>query len=124
MVRKDRKGVKSLVCREKLIIRKPYHRFEACLNTVKKVMEDVFPNPEFVDDILESEAKNYVGKDWKCDWFERVPKECEGLTVEECILKTGEFELKEWCFNEHSYKYGVEVDCGSGKIYVFYCEER
>ena len=84
----------------------------------------MFPDPEIIEDIFENEARNHKPSDWECDWLEKVPAECEGKTVEECIRETGEFEYREWCLQDHPYKYGIEVDCYDGKIYVFYCEEK
>ena len=113
----------SFTCFERLIIREPYKKLGFCLNTFKKVFGEVYPNPDFLNDLLENEAHNAKRGDWQSGYVERVPEECEGLTVEECILKTGEFEYKEWAFDEeYSYKTGIEVDCNEGKIYVYYCE--
>jgi len=111
-------------CRERLIVREPYKRFGACLNTARKVMEEIFPSLTYAEDILENEARNIFSGNWECGYYERVPKECEGLTREECILRIGELELREWCFDTSNYKYGVEIDCANGVIYVFYCEEE
>jgi len=114
-------------CRERLIVREPYERYGACLNTAIKAAKEVFPDPDYVDDIFETESYIHRPREFtECDFMNIVPEECveEGLTLAECIQKYGVFETKEWCLNEHSYKYGIEVDCANGMIYVFYCEEE
>jgi len=115
-------------CKEVYILRAPYQRYGACLNALKKAIKDVFGDSftgAIVEDILANEAGNHKPTNWECDFLEKSSKACEGLTVEECIKKTGEYEYKEWCFSdpENRYKYGFEVDCGIGLIYVYYCEE-
>ena len=112
----------KLVCREKLIAREPYLRYGACLNTLKRALKEI-GDTGILEDLLEDDVRNHQEDFSDCGWFEKAPAECEGLTVEECIRKTGEFQYREWCFRDSPYKYGVEVDCGAGLIYVFYCTE-
>ena len=117
----------KLVCREKLIVREPYKKFGSCLAMAKKVAEEVFQDPDIVDDIFNADCKgSHKPHDWNCDFSVAIPKKCgeESLTVEECIRRYGEFEFKEWCFKNASYKYGIEVDCLRGVIYAYYCEEE
>ena len=118
----------KLVCREKLIAREPYKRFGSCLAMAKKVAEEVIRDPDIVEDMFNAEWKgSYKPHDWhNCDFSVEIPEECaeEGLNVGECIRKYGEFEYREWCFEEYPYKYGIEVDCWGGVIYAYYCEEE
>ncbi len=113
-------------CREKLIVRDPYKRFGSCLAMAKKVAEEVIQDPYIVEDMFDVEwESSHKPHDWICDFSVRIPKECaeEGLTVGECIKKYGEFEYREWCFEEYPYKYGIEVDCLGGIIYAYYCQK-
>jgi len=118
-------------CKEALISREPYKKYGACLNTAKKLAKEVFPDPDYVDDIFETESFIHKPTEYsKCDFDNVVPEECvkEGLTHEECIKKYGFFETHEWCLRDEpsypSYKYGIEVNCDDGLIYIYYCVEE
>jgi len=109
----------GLVCREVLIVREPYKRFDACLKTLKKAMKKV--GIEYPEDYLEMFVRNIKEGDGS-GYIISAPEECRGLLSGECILKTGRFEYREWM--RGNYKLGIDVDCGDGVIYVYYCEKE
>jgi len=119
----------KMKCKEILFVRnEPYARRGSCISQARKIFSQVYPHPDYFDDIMETEVRIHRPHIFDCDFEIQAPKECEGIPTKDCIMKYGEYSTREWCFDKEltyrPYKYGLEINCNEGIIYAYYCESE
>ncbi len=77
----------EVVCREKLIVRKPPISSKNCLKILKNAMKDVGFSDDEIEGFLSDIATPDQEGDIDCGWSRA--SSCLDATVEECILDGG-----------------------------------